>query len=1036
LAIAPIITFPTTTAGFSTNAENITLKGIADLSTKQIQVNNSLAGVAYASGTTTWTFVTMLTEGDNIFNVVSIDFSNRASVPDTITVTYTPDADLNLEVSSPTSIILERSKNSVKISVIKNPEPNILGYNFYGSEEVGGGVNGFTLLNTNGLVTDSDFFKENNVLLSETQEVSGNIRKTYIVEDVRKNYYYSYIHNRVDQPLGLNPLSEPNHYVVTALAFDSANSVMVESPYSAELGDKPLLIDTSVTDLPARTTLDVQESLIDEILKSHSEADVKPGTVTRDIHINPPSDEFERLYIIQDFQHRSQSFLTLLAFDDSNNDGISDDVLTSPLKLKLKEALLLTDDQADQVQTVIDNAFTKLAGNVNVHRNEAQKAIGQALFYTRTTPTSDANIAAGSTIETLSDETTASVQFITTTSFTLPISNLSDYYNSATDRYEILLDIQALKEGSAGNVDATKINVIVSGVDNVFAVTNPNPTEFGQDIETNEKLAERAILAFASVDAGTEAGYLANTLGTPNVARGKIISAGEPLMQRDIDPLRKIHVYGKVDIYIEGAVQEQYQDTFGFLYATVKQEQALIQSASHFQFRLTNPNITIDKPIFDVIQVKNVSKSANYDTIGYIISGDGNVIDLDSTLAANIFIGLSPSDVIQIAYRYRDSDPYIFANQSVDSITAVVGETAGTLSVNNYQLQHLEDPLKFGRSTAAKDQMQLLYYNGVPNGVLIHITDESWIMTGENEISLTKYGVDNTSVVVTNQAHTVTYIKDIDYIMSAGSEAVKTTIKRTASSHISNGSTVYISYACGENFIVTYAVNSLLNNVQERVNTMKHLTADVVVKSAVQTYIDFDMTVVLEEGVDQGTVDRKIRTEIAKFLASKQLGESVYQSDIIDIIESVTGVYYVVVPFSKMVKANGSLVLRESLNTSWTLYQIDISNSYKSTAKLNWETSAGGGPTTEFRGVFENDLELEIVDSANAVAQGSNRAYIAADGHVILSTTNDKLTSNYTVTYLVENAAGARDINCSDIEQALVGSLVISYAFKKKFSGF
>ena len=54
--------------------------------------------------------------------------------------------------------------------------------------------------------------------------------------------------------------------MATAVAYDPENEEVVESPYSAELGARPLLLDTTIRDLPSRTTIDVQETLIDEIL--------------------------------------------------------------------------------------------------------------------------------------------------------------------------------------------------------------------------------------------------------------------------------------------------------------------------------------------------------------------------------------------------------------------------------------------------------------------------------------------------------------------------------------------------------------------------------------------------------------------------------------------------------------------------------------------------------------------------------------------------------------------------------------------------
>lgn len=1038
MAITPTITFPTNTGGFSTNLENTTIRGVVDTSTDHITVNGlESSDMVYVSGATDWSFTTMLITGENNYEFRAINGGGTQSAPAALAVTYIDEDHLNLQISPPTGITLERGKNTVTISIIENSEDEVIGYNFYGSESVGGGTVDYTLLNDT-LISSSSFFKETDLVLSSEVSTSGEIRTTHLVERVTRDYYYSYPHDRVNQPLGVAPLSEPNHYVVSAVAFDTDLQVQTESSYSAELGASPLIIDISLRDLPTRSTLDIQQSYIGTVLDTDDSIDVKPSTVTRDIHINPPSDEFARLYVIQNFIHTSQSFLTLLAFDDADGDGISDEVSTSPGKLRLKDALLITDENIEQVQTIIDDSFTKLAGNVNVPRQTSRKASGQVLFYTRKTPTKDAVINAGGIVETISDENTSPVQFTVLSDFVLLLSDIENYYNPSTERYEATLDIQALVAGDEGNVDADKIKLVVSGIDSIFGVNNANETEFGQNIESNAGLAQRALLAFVSVDSGTEAGYLATALGTPNAQRTRIISAGETLMQRDIDPLRLVHTFGMVDIYLQGTSQSTVTENFGFTYATKKKTSCLIQSMDFFHFKILDNDLSIEKPVFQVLEVQNVSKSSNYDITGYDVIGDGDVIDLDEDLSTNEAIGLDPTDVIVISYRYRDSEPYVFEQQPVMNIISVVGDQSGTLTSANYILEKLQDPLSFGNSTLSTDQMQLYYANGVPNGSIKIITDESHLLIAENIAELNRYGIDSDTISVTDITNAITYQKDIDYLVINGSQDTKTQLKRTTGSSIPSGANVFVDYDAGENFQVTYAMNSLLTNVQSRVDTMKHLTADVLVKGAIRTYIDFDMKVLLDSGTDQTSIDRKIRTNISKVLSDKLIGESIYQSDIIHAVENVEGVSHVEVPFTKMVKTNNSMVIRESFLGSWNPFQTINVTTYKSSIPLSWETTEDGGGNSRFRGVFENDIELFLVDEADQVAEAEGRAYIASDGYLYVSPKmNDNVNdSKITTTYLVIDAKGSRDVSFSDIEYGAVGTLLITYDYVQSFKGF
>jgi len=1038
MAVTPRITFPTDKPGYSTNIKNQVISGTADPTTNIILVNNSSEGVSFNKQNLTWSINPELSDGENIFSVVAIDnFEGRSSAA-RLTVTLTTEEFLDLKIKPPTGITLDRARDSITISIIENSEPEVIGYNFYGSEEPGGGENGFILLNRT-LIKDVSFFKENNVVINQTTETNGSLKSTFIVEEIQKNNYYSYTHNRLTQPLGNKPISELNHYVVTAVGFDPINLQQVESPFSAELGAIPIILDTSIRDLPSRTTSDIQQSLIEQILSVNPDIDVKPGTLTRDIHINPPSDEFERIYTVIDFLHRSQSFLTLLSFDDPNQDRISDPVLEADNKIRLKEALLIPDDRAEEVQSLIDDAFDKLSGNVNVTRKPAQFSIGQALFFTRSNPTRDYTINAGGIIETVSDsgDPSTTVQFRVLNDVTLSLSDLDNFFNPSTNRFELTVDIQAVDEGISGNVDADKIKVVVSGIDTIFGVTNPNPTEFGQDEESNADLAERSLLAFVGVDAGTEGGYLATTLGTPNVSRARIISAGEELMMRDIDPLRLIHTFGMVDIYVYGSKQTTVTENFGFNYYTAKDEQAIIQSVNLFHFRVLNSNVSISKPIFDVIEVRNISRAASYDINNFNIVNDGQVIDLDETLEGNVAIGLSPNDIISVTYRYRDSDPYIFTRQPVESIVSAEGEISGNLTSQNYTLVKTEDTLEFGNSTSSKDKMILNFANNIPSGGTIEINDEPILLFAENENSLSRFGIDLDTIAVSDNINETFYVRDIDYVIIPGNQNTFTKIKRTPNSSIPSGATVFVDYVAGENITVRYNVNSLLNDVQTRINKMKHLTADVVVKGAIKTLIDIDMKVVIEEGSDQNSVDRKIRTAVAKLFTSKQIGESIYQSDVINVVENITGVSHVVIPFTKMVKSNNSYVIREKYTGNFQLNQSINVDAYKSIGRLSWETLENGGNPNLFRGVFENDIPLNLVSSASEVAEESGRAYIDSSGFLYISTKLGPINNaRISTTYIVHNATGSRDISFSEIEYGAVGTLTITFDFIKKFRGF
>lgn len=1027
----PTITIPTPEPAFSTNIQFVTIGGTYDSSATSILVNGSSGGVTLDSSGG-WSYSTSLVSGENDFLVQGVNGAQFSGV-NRIEIIYDPNIDPSLIAELPSGFQIRQGRNYIKISVAQSTNPNFVGFNYYGAEDPGGGTSGYTLLNKQPVV-QIDYFVNNSVVLNKTvtTDSSTSITTTVTQERLTQVNYISYTHNRINQPLGNNPLTEPNSYVATTVIFDPINKKMIESNFSEELSGKPIIIDTQLKEIDTRSEADFRQSIMSQMLQVDTTLDLKPGTVLRDTVIDPNSYQFANMFTLLKFMSTSQSFPTLLRFDSANDTGVSDPVLTSPNKNALRIALLIPEQNASIVQDLIDTAFDKLAGNVNVLRQAAQASIGEVTVYTKRTPTKDAVVQTGAIGETIADTVNgiASVRFQVLSGFTLRVADLPNYFNPTTSRYEFNLQVQAVLVGAAGNVDSNKIVNAVSGFDSVFGIVNSNPTEFGTDKESNSSLATRAQLAFTSVDSGTKAGYFANTISVVGVTRAEIIAAQDPLMQRDLDPIREIHALGKVDIYVQGTEEQTVVDTFGFSFDKVISEPFFIQSRIFFQFKATNVFVDAEHPIYQILEVRNLTRNNVYDLTGATISNDGNVIDLDETNLTNSTIGLGSNDVIRVSYIYRRSDPVQFNTQPVDRIISVTGSKSGPLSEANYQLIRRDDPLLLGRSTDATDAIQFIYANGLPNGLFESVSGEAVVLTGVTPASLSLVNVDDTSIVVHDASNNL-YIQNFDYEITPGSNKVPTSIKRIASGTIPNGSTVFVTYQAGEVMTVQYAVNSILTQVNTKIENMRHLTADVVVKSAQSTSIDIEMTVVLKTGADPVVVNRNIRTAIGSFLANAHLGQNVYQSDIISLTEGVNNVQYVVVPLTKMVKSDGVQVIRESLtNPLYTIYQSGTVVSYKSTETLNAATISTGGPGNDFRGIFENDFALSMQANDTLVANAAGQGYITSDGHLIVSTRHgvDPNGNAYTATYIVEGETGAKDIIISGVEYCEIGTMIITFA--------
>ena len=260
----------------------------------------------------------------------------------------------------------------------------------------------------------------------------------------------------------------------------------------------------------------------------------------------------------------------------------------------------------------------------------------------------------------------------------------------------------------------------------------------------------------------------------------------------------------------------------------------------------------------------------------------------------------------------------------------------------------------------------------------------------------------------------------------------------------------------------------------------KHITADVLIKSAVEVPVDLELSVALVLGASPSVADRAIRTNLENFFNNLKAGDPVRQSDIVDVVDSSEGVSYVVVPISRMTRKEGSLVVSETLSASQdndVLYLSELSSNlvsvYLIQDSLFFPTYNTGGIGNDFRGVYVNDSLLvnvekltstaENVSNASTLTSSPNRSYIVGDeGAVILGYTDDQtlidqgytdvfarqdyrrsltqnkvlvsipaseqITSkNLKATYYVSYDKGVRNLDPIEVEYHTLGELTITY---------
>lgn len=1041
--------------------------------------------------------------GTNTVRVRAIGPTGEVSESSSVSVQILREENVTLVSEAPTGLSVRRRQDAVEVVWAANDIPFVRGYNVYASSQPSGGSQGYVRINRD-LITNPSFqeedkterrrdstffthdggrlrvflsqedFEENPIdtVMDSALDLSllrENLEVDVILSEVETTTFYSFVHNRSDtvddgtinnERFADVPDDEPLYYVMTAVMHDPSTGQEIESFYSAELVGLPLTIDTQSVDMPRRDRFDVSEDFIGKIFEFDPTIALAPGSVSRDIIIDPFSSEVERLYFVADFVRRAQSVSSLLVVDDLES-----------YKESLGAALGITN--IENVQDLIDDAFEKHAGNVNLNRRGAEAAVGTVTFYASSEPTEDLVVNEGALVSTAEGAPT----FRVTSRVTLPADQSTSFFNRQRNRWEVQANVRATEPGDSGNVPAGRITSVVGGVSGL-QVENLEATTFGRDQESNQDLAERTLLAFASVDVGTERGYLSTALRQKDVFRASVVKAGHDFMHRDYDEVRDKNIGGKVDLWVQGDRTLQVSDRFALSFDVSRDVRFFLDSdPSDYIFVVDDDRITPDQPILQMLgetpqeqaqgfRFHNLTTGQTFDLTDYQVI-DFNRIQLQS--AGQPSVGIN--DVIIGDVRFRDTAEFFFTRQpawSVDSVSSL--ETGDVLDEGvHYQFFMDQDPLLEGYSTGAETFIELRQDNDVPSGDLISVNDERHILVGQVSEALDQLGVRPFSVRVFSLDRQTEYdgplSADPDFFVEEGDATTPVEIIRNPDGNIANGEEVSVDYDHDENFEVTYAINDLLNSVQHSIDINRHITADVLVKQAIPNPIDLEMTIVLRPGASVSRVDSEVRTNITQLLNSKPMGSSVHQSDIVKEIEAVSGVSHVVMPFSRLTHQDGNLIMREPVNNASSfLEQVGNISVYVLQDSLEFNTSLGGGEVSRHRGVFEDTLPLNLVDSYASLRGTSDSALIVGRGGLVVPGYSDnqtleddgyltadakeqrrrELTSNriflalssgespqentYHVSYQVEGDQSSRStIQLNDVTNAELGDLTITY---------
>lgn len=923
----------------------------------------------------------------------------------------------------------------------------------------------------------------------EIPETARKLRFTSTVASVRDTILYSFSHNRTNNTSSTPstvfigefaslPSDRELYYVVTAVYYDVDKNLEFESSYSDELTGRPIRVTGVLGSFPSTKRSEIVTQFIGAIFKSNPQINVVAGSVLRDTVIDPFSSESERVRFILDFFHRARTPLLLLQVDDPTSSGESIPVNQSPYKLALKAAMYLGSN--NDVQAVIDSSFEAYASNFGLSRRAGVAAQGEVTLYTTTRPSNSLVVLIGTTVS------GGAAQFVTTREASINVNQLATYYNPVNGRYSVTVPIRCATAGVIGNLGVGQITT-VEGVNLGLTAYNSGATFGGTDSESNLALTTRVMNALASVDSGTARGYLQTAADTPGIIKANVVAAGDAMMQRDLDSAG-VHRGGKVDVWVQGSNTASVTDPFSFAFDIAQDVQFEIQGdPADLTFVAVDTSLSAESPIVEVLdypdagyEFRNASTGEVFDLTGYTIPIFNTVqLSTDETQPLVTY-----GDVVLGSYRRRTGNKFVFPRQPVNSVTSIVGAVSGELPSTAWELVYPDAPLELGRSSLAGTYIDITGYVDeagatVPSGDLIEVTEESHVLVGLYPEYLDSLGANFLTIHVYNEDRTIEYkgpddpSGNPDYTINLGTETVAVSITRIEAGDIPSGATVSIDYAHDENFVVTYTTNLLVSTTQENIDEHKHATADVVVKEGIAVPLDVSATIVLAKGADRATVDSDLRTNLTNFFNNLRLGDPVRQSDVIRVVENTEGLSYVVVPLNKLVRQEGATVVREDISTDTAAESTLITSLTSASASvyllnnpLSAATTDGGGPTGAYKGVFQDDVGIMLLDatavfeilglysgsayiigSAGAVLEGlTDDTTLIAEGYVQEEAREERrtaLTANrilvsipvgdsptshtYACTYIVGTDSGAKDIDPNPVEYLVEGTFVFTY---------
>lgn len=724
-------------------------------------------------------------------------------------------------------------------------------------------------------------------------------------------YVATHTHTRTTSLAGLEgsiPPDEPLWYGASLVYETLAGEV--EGPLSETVSGAPLsTIPSGPVTIPAPNREEISSKLASEILARRPRLDVKPGSFWDDAFLAPLSSEDTRVRFVLDFAHRARAARTLLQIDDPDMRGESVPIPQSPYKRALRDALYLGSDS--QTQKVIDMAFEALASNVGLSRSQGLRASGGVEIQVRTKPQTSILVGAGTRI--LFGSRPYRV--------TIPgqIDPVGSSFDPTTGVYRVEVRVEAEQVGASQNVSQGETGQLEGYPVSVSAVASQDL--LGTPADSNLTLTERIERALASVDSGTIQGYGRVLAGTSGVAMSLLLTPPNKDYRRGP---------GGLDAWVWGVGSPVVRsETFVFdTENLIGAETVLTSDVDRLQFRVkglgdSRPILYLLDDVERQLGVRNETKGYWFDLTGVrILAPDGFALSPEGNDAGR----LDQSDLIRASVRVLASQTYQLDRQPVEELIRLEGEETGLIPPSRYGLDRSAFPLEEGRSVRAKNLLVLSPLPGAAAQIpSLTMENEPHVMLEQPE-PLGRLGIDPSSVRVRDPSTGQLFLGPLDPIPPGRDRDWEFVFPETnrlplqilaTQGAIRPGDRVWVDYKYDQNFVVEYHYDGLVESVQVGLEETRHADSDPLAKSILPVRVRLGFTVVLRRSptrpISIGRVEAQILTNLSRLFETKQPGEGVWQSEIVQSVTAVPEVAYLIQPLAQMGIEEGTLLLGENV---------------------------------------------------------------------------------------------------------------------------